>query len=82
MSGRNPIGDRSGIAAGRKRLAAEPVRLCVPRTQTDSKPTTVHVALCMNEPPPEPCRSMLGDAVRPLMAEAGDTYDMGGGYFL
>eukprot|EP01059_Diplonema_ambulator_P009302 TRINITY_DN19136_c0_g1_i1.p1 TRINITY_DN19136_c0_g1~~TRINITY_DN19136_c0_g1_i1.p1 ORF type:complete len:508 (+),score=88.37 TRINITY_DN19136_c0_g1_i1:48-1526(+) len=32
--------------------------------------------------PPEPCRSLLGDPIRPVMWEAGDTYEMGGGYFL
>eukprot|EP01062_Namystynia_karyoxenos_P063870 TRINITY_DN5666_c0_g1_i1.p2 TRINITY_DN5666_c0_g1~~TRINITY_DN5666_c0_g1_i1.p2 ORF type:complete len:503 (+),score=127.94 TRINITY_DN5666_c0_g1_i1:78-1586(+) len=32
--------------------------------------------------PPEPCKSLLEDPIRPVMSEAGDTYDMGGGYFL
>lgn len=35
-----------------------------------------------SEPPPEPCASLLEDAVRPVKSIAGDTYDMGGGYFL
>eukprot|EP01064_Diplonema_japonicum_P024759 TRINITY_DN3546_c1_g3_i1.p1 TRINITY_DN3546_c1_g3~~TRINITY_DN3546_c1_g3_i1.p1 ORF type:complete len:503 (+),score=98.87 TRINITY_DN3546_c1_g3_i1:29-1510(+) len=34
------------------------------------------------EAPPEPCKSLLGDPIRPVMWEAGDTYNMGGGYFL
>eukprot|EP00755_Sulcionema_specki_P007838 Sspe_Gene.39311::Locus_18961_Transcript_1_1_Confidence_1.000_Length_1578::g.39311::m.39311/K16296/SCPL-I; serine carboxypeptidase-like clade I len=32
--------------------------------------------------PPEPCKSLLENPIRPVMSEAGDTYDMGGGYFL
>eukprot|EP00040_Diaphanoeca_grandis_P039304 m.258713 g.258713 ORF g.258713 m.258713 type:complete len:511 (-) comp36943_c0_seq1:277-1809(-) len=36
------------------------------------------------EGPPEgsECRKLLEDPVRPCMSKAGDTYDMGGGYFL
>jgi len=36
----------------------------------------------MFDAPPEPCRTLLEDPVRPCMSVAGDTYDMGGGYFL
>ena len=32
--------------------------------------------------PPEPCKSLIGDPIRPVISEAGDTYNMGGGYFL
>ncbi|KAJ1457876.1 peptidase S10, serine carboxypeptidase [Pelagophyceae sp. CCMP2097] len=33
-------------------------------------------------PPPDECARLLEDKVRPLKSIAGDTYDMGGGYFL
>lgn len=33
-------------------------------------------------PPPTACAVALEDPVRPLKSIAGDTYDMGGGYFL
>jgi len=36
----------------------------------------------MAYPPPEPCRALLEDPVRPCLSVAGDTYDMGGGYYL
>merc|ERR1712216_170600 len=36
----------------------------------------------MFDPPPEPCRTLLEDPVRPCKSIAGDTYDMGGGYYL
>jgi len=32
--------------------------------------------------PPEPCKTLLEDPVRPCKSVAGDTYDMGGGYYL
>jgi len=32
--------------------------------------------------PPAQCKALLEDAVRPAKSIAGDTYDMGGGYFL
>ena len=34
------------------------------------------------EAPPEPCKTLLEDPTRPVMSEAGDTYNMGGGYYL
>lgn len=34
------------------------------------------------EAPTEPCKSLLEDPVRPCLSHAGDTYDMGGGYYL
>lgn len=36
----------------------------------------------MFEAPPEPCRTLLEDPVRPCKSVAGDTYDMLGGYYL
>ena len=33
-------------------------------------------------PPPTACAHALEDPIRPLKSIAGDTYDMGGGYFL
>lgn len=33
-------------------------------------------------PPPDACAALLEDAVRPVKSIAGDTYQMGGGYFL
>lgn len=36
----------------------------------------------MFDAPPEPCAKLLEDPVRPCMSIAGDTYRMGGGYFL
>ena len=33
-------------------------------------------------PPPTQCADALEDPIRPLKSTAGDTYDMGGGYFL
>ena len=33
-------------------------------------------------PPPTACADALEDPIRPLKSIAGDTYDMGGGYFL
>lgn len=36
----------------------------------------------MDEEPPAPCRRLLEDPVRPCMSVTGDTYSMGGGYFL
>lgn len=36
----------------------------------------------MFDAPPEPCKTLLEDPVRPCLSVAGDTYDMGGGYFL
>ena len=33
-------------------------------------------------PPPADCRALLEDPIRPVKSIAGDTYDMGGGYFL
>merc|ERR1719174_2637536 len=34
------------------------------------------------EPPSKACAELLEDPVRPCLSVAGDTYDMGGGYFL
>jgi serine carboxypeptidase-like clade I len=35
------------------------------------------------EPPSSPrCRELLEDPIRPVMSSAGDTYEMGGGYYL
>ena len=34
------------------------------------------------EAPPDKCAALLEDKVRPVKSFAGDTYDMGGGYFL
>jgi hypothetical protein len=36
----------------------------------------------MFDAPPEPCAKLLEDPVRPCKSIAGDTYRMGGGYFL
>merc|ERR1711865_1126776 len=36
----------------------------------------------MGEDPPAKCKELLEDPVRPCKSVAGDTYDMGGGYFL
>lgn len=36
----------------------------------------------MFNPPPEPCKTLLEDPIRPVKSVAGDTYDMGGGYYL
>jgi serine carboxypeptidase-like clade 1 len=36
----------------------------------------------LGAPTSEACRTLLEDPVRPCLAEAGDTYEMGGGYYL
>lgn len=36
----------------------------------------------MDNPPPPACMALLEDPVRPCLSVTGDTYEMGGGYFL